>query len=91
MRTLKDLIKPNGINLSDVNSEELRQVAIEWINELDMGDGYYFYEPSEDENGISFLTEGHDDAIIQFIMHFFNITDEDLKTASPKDLPPLDK
>lgn len=70
--------------------EELRQVAIKWIKEIALADKLdiskiefktkKIYDYSITYNGEFYTKEG-DKVLAQigWIMHFFNITDEDLK------------
>lgn len=62
LKTLKDIEKMPYAEINRlVGTKELRQSAIEWINNLE----YTKYE-------------GHG-AILLWIKHFFNLTEEDLK------------
>jgi len=77
LKTLKDIEDENYYHESSyaLGGYQLRQEAIKWIKEIDgLGrEGYV------DEVCINPCGEYSCSAIIGFIKHFFNITDEDLK------------
>ena len=76
MKTLKDIkgIYSNGSNQlgeSHTNTDDLRKEAIKWYKKLsDDGD-------SNDDS--KFSADGYTCNVMDWIKHFFNITDEELK------------
>lgn len=91
MKTLKDFDWMDYADRDFVNQDkiraELRQAAIEWIKELDnCTDGCGQLKKSKEYLREFTETTGQCDdydspySVIAWIKHFFNITEEDLKT-----------
>ena len=70
LKTLKDL--GYGEDLFKVTKTELRREAIKWINDLHKNNFTHALSNKIDSRCI-------DDAVIPWIKHFFNISDEELK------------
>ena len=84
LKTLKDIRRYyHGDGYPTIAEHDLRNEAIKWVKEL-----YLFPSPSDEVemdayefmtgNKIKYSEEGKS-AIINFIKHFFNLKDEDLK------------
>ena len=61
-------------------NEQLRTIAIKWIKELEQGNQILTTDISDElANMINITAKTTYNPIIQWIMHFFNITEEELK------------
>ena len=74
MKTLKDLIEESPERLNRISGNDLRQEAIKWIKEIRTLNPPTFPEFACCDDG-----NGWHDTLENWIKHFFNITDEDLK------------
>jgi len=71
-----DKLSEKDICFSKLNLiQEIRQEAIKWIKELDTG-SHYEYEIQYDDGDYGESTASN---VINWIKHFFNITDKELE------------
>ena len=75
LKTLKDF---EGINLNPAEIELLKQEAIKWIKGLKQGASDHLnYKIGNPKDAAKIIIDNFQ--IINWIEHFFNITEEDLK------------
>ena len=83
MKTLKDLteymISNGNPNDWSILKSDLRQSAIEWIKELENESSYRLINDTFICGQDCDPNHCCDDGVVNFIKHFFNITEDDLK------------
>lgn len=78
MKTLKDIEKKiperNG-DYSLVNGEELRELAREWIREMNCHTGIEHWASKEAQFNV--MCTEHNDIAVEWIKHFFNLSEDE--------------
>ena len=77
LKTFQDLVLYE--HLTDAQINEARQEAFKWIKELKETPEDYVQLDNEQCFKIGFEHQQEKVAVIEWIKHFFNITDEELK------------
>jgi len=83
LKTLKDIEKPDEMEAL-VEIDNLKQEAIKWVKELRIEQSKYYKGPLKSILESRFdtpneVTNAQRRRVIQWIMNFFNLTEEDLK------------